>query len=213
MDRALVTVIRASLLVAPAAGALVALAVRRAAPAKRTAVLVTLAVLCLLGLLVILSPWSLRGTFGDACLVGGAYFAACSLGVSGALLLKRRLLRVVTGVAIGVPVAIGYLLGTVGVLAVYFAAGDLAPTSESVIAQGVTHRTYSFGNAATSTSGWVDAIYVWPVSAPFVEHRIWSASSEDGDHATLTVDVESDHDRSMVVIRKHGHPVHRVQVR
>ena len=115
-----------TLLLAPPLGVLAGFALRRG-PAARVRYLYAAAGALLAGAAIVMaSPWSLRGVAADAWLLMAAYAAYCAAAAAATLRLRPSRLRVLLGAVLAVPVALGLVLGTIGVLGLAFVSTTVA---------------------------------------------------------------------------------------
>lgn len=202
-----------TLLLAPPLGVLAGFALRRG-PAARVRYLYAAAGALLAGAAIVMaSPWSLRGVAADAWLLMAAYAAYCAAAAAATLRLRPSRLRVLLGAVLAVPVALGLVLGTIGVLGLAFVVGDLEPRSDRALDRGLSYRTYGFGNATTASGGTVVQVYTHPRSAPFLERSLFRRPYNFREHdlERLTVHVERDASAGeVVVIREGGRVLDRI---
>jgi hypothetical protein len=211
---ALFNLARGTLLIAPLLGLLVAWGVRKV-PAKRLRYLyATIAIPLLVATVVAISPWSFRGTVIDAWLVAADYLAYCIGTVVATLRMGFGPWRNAARVVATAPIAIGYLLGTVGYLGLAFGVGDFEPTSIETLSPGLSYRTYDFGNATTRYGGTIVEVYAQPRAVPFIERRLCSDLYLNNEHDlnTITVRLERENGGVVVAIREGGRLLRRLTV-
>lgn len=78
--------------------------------------------------------------------------------------------RIVAVAVLGSPIVLGYAIGTVGILAVLFIAGDLGSSVELNTKTGLLCRAEPFGNATTDVNGYL-AKLVRPMG--FLERNVF----------------------------------------
>lgn len=101
-----------------------------------------------------------------------AYFSYCFLAIS-TWRLRPRILRIPALVVAALPIAVGYMLGTVGILALMFIVGDYTrpPFQATEMAPDLQCRVTSWGMAASDTGYTVHLYKRWP-AMPFLEREI-----------------------------------------
>ncbi|MFG6486381.1 hypothetical protein ACG04R_06845 [Roseateles sp. BYS78W] len=101
-----------------------------------------------------------------------AYFSYCFLAIS-AWRLRRLAVRIPVLMVAALPVAVGYLLGTVGMLGLMFILDDYTrpPMQTTDIAHGLECRVTSWGMAA-SDSGYTVHIYRHWALIPLLEREV-----------------------------------------
>jgi hypothetical protein len=149
----------------------------------------TIAAVCALVLVFILSAAALGFSFKDvlsnitAFIV--AYAAYCFLAVS-CLRIRSLLLRIPAFIVAAIPVFAGYVLCTVGTLALIFIVGDYTspPRHTEQIRPDLICRITGWGAAFTASGSTVHLYKSWPW-LPFLERSVGSISvTESGDTET-----------------------------
>ena len=140
---------------------------RRAATVQRSAFgLMATLIACVVAAL--LSDLSTTSYKTNAILLGSSLASAGILGIS-AFRLKSRPWNVVLGVLASLLLCCSLLLGTVGAIAVMFIVGDTVPVYVADMPDHQRCYVTSFGNATTSTNGYVVAIRRRLELVPFIE--------------------------------------------
>lgn len=101
----------------------------------------------------VLAGVSTRGTVPDLVVLLTSYLVLCCLFILS-FRLKPVWFRIVSATVLGAPLVVGYLISTVGVLALVFILGDLLPEHTQEMPSGLLCRVTSFGNATTSVNGY-----------------------------------------------------------
>ncbi|WP_367154900.1 hypothetical protein [Methylomonas sp. HYX-M1] len=84
--------------------------------------------------------------------------------------------RIVAVVVLGSPIVLGYAIGTVGILALMFIAGDLGSSVEMNTKTGLLCRAEPFGNVTTDVNGYLTKL-VRPMG--FLERNVFEARFVD----------------------------------
>lgn len=155
------------------------------------AVLLMVCVICF-------SPLSFRGVAADGLIGAAGYVAFCVLGFSARSL--GRMGKAFFFVSV-VPMGIGILLGTIGMLGVAFVVGDTIPKSETWASPQYSCRFTSFGNATTRNGGMDVTVLYHPTLFSAVEWRLNSHSFNDADYKvdTLSCSLEPTKARTMTM--------------
>lgn len=97
------------------------------------------------------------------------YFAYCFLAFS-CLRIRQQLLRRITFLIASAPIALGYVLGTIGVMGLGFIVADATrpPTHVEAIGEGLICRVSSWGSAGTDSGYDVEAYQQFG----FLERRV-----------------------------------------
>jgi hypothetical protein len=109
--------------------------------------------------------------FNGASLVAG-YFAYCFL-ASVCWLIPNIVVRIIALVIAAIPVVFGYLLSTIGILALMFVVGDYTRPPDRVeqMAPGLTCRVTGWG-AVGASSGYAVNLFQTFSAIPFLERRV-----------------------------------------
>jgi hypothetical protein len=162
------------LLGAPVLAAIIAILTRRQGSPKRSAIVAGSALLLYFAVacsgLSFVVPW-----VNLACFVA-AYFAYCFLAMV-CLRIQARLVRIPSFLVAIVPIGVGYLLSTIGILGLMFIVGDYTRLPDRVeqMATGLDCRVTGWGAVGTA-SGYVVGLYQSWSGIPFLERRVSSRS-------------------------------------
>jgi hypothetical protein len=139
---------------------------------------------------------------GSLWLAGG-YFAFCLVACS---LLRVRAFRHIGGV-LALPLFVGYLISTIGIIGVGLIAAEMVPRAEGPL--GTTHRfaIFRFGNATTSDGGAEVRFYRQVDGVPMLERCEFSERYDDRQYATDEVAVSLEREpngRALAVVTAGG---------
>ena len=111
------------------------------------------------------------GDLYDFILPIGVYFGYCIL-ISFSLQINNRFLKLTLRILGLIPVIIGYIFATGGILGIMFIIGDLVPEKTVKINDKFYYREYSIGNV-TSIDGGKEYQFSKQITLlPFIEKRI-----------------------------------------
>lgn len=187
----MLAVIALALLFAPILAILAFIALRkdRSRAGLRTAVGGAVLVLLLLLVGGLVGVSFIEPFLNGVCFAVG-YFAYCFL-ASVCWLVPSIVVRVVALVIAVIPIAFGYLLSTVGSLALMFIVGDYTRPPEKVeqMATGLICRVMGWG-AVGASSGYTVDLYQTSSLVPFLERRVYGRSVvQDGHSGAQPADV------------------------
>lgn len=115
---------------------------------------------------------SLVSTTANAICLAATYVAYCFLAIS-AWRLRQLILRVLTLLVAALPIAVGYVLASVGMLGLMFIVGDYTrpPLQNTEMTTDLECRVTSWGMAASDTGYTVHLYQHWR-ALPFLEREV-----------------------------------------
>lgn len=117
---------------------------------------------------------SFTSTLANVACISFAYLAYCFLAAS-CWKIRLLALRIPALIVAAVPIGVGYVLGTVGVLGLAFVVGDYSrPSKPATQMTNVLMCRVTVWGMAASDSGYTVHLYKHWLGLPFVEREVFS---------------------------------------
>lgn len=119
-----------------------------------------------------------------------------------AINIKNISIRIIVLLIVSIPIAIGYILSTIGIFALVYGMGDNVQRSNVNLGNGYLYRTFNYGGVFDHQSGSKVEIYSLPLSFPIIEKRICVFDLNDSLYKSdnLSVKIFPKYDRLQVKI-------------
>jgi hypothetical protein len=139
--------------------------------------------------------FSFRGDFFDMLLPIGIYLGYCIL-VFSLLKFNNKIFRLVTFIIGFIPIIAGYIIATVGFLAIMMISGEMGATKSIDLQDGFYYREYTYGYATSSDGGTIIEVYKSPFWFPIIEKRLLtkkiSCLQNNTDNLNVKLDISKD---------------------
>ncbi len=149
---------------------------------------------------------SFRGDVIDMLLPVGLYLGYCIL-VFYLLEIDNKILKLATFIIGFIPIVLGYIMATVGVLGVMLISDELGATKSIYLQESLYYREYNYGNSTSSDGGTIIELYKSPIWFPIIEKRLLTKKVSnlqyDTDSLNMTLDLNKDSYR-LKVFSKHN---------
>lgn len=161
-----------TVLIAPPLALVVLFAIQKAWPSIQFSASLLFIALLVLSLILFLLGISFTNVLINIIWLAASYFFYCIF-IASTWQLKFKPARYFALIIGSLPICLGYVLGTVGVLGLFFIVGDMVepPEHTEQMGRGLVCEMTDWGSVGSSSGYSIDLYELWP-AVPFLRRRV-----------------------------------------